>query len=204
MKSDLKVEFPAPCSESWEEMTNQGCSRHCTTCDTNVHDLSLLTTDETERMLDSGEKLCVRAEVDPEGRIKTADGAHPNARILFACAGASLSLLAAACQTTPGGQIADGHNISGVAPRYPYVVRAEIVSENGESAGLHIGQDRRFDVHKLRPGTYRLSFTDSCGDVFEVKGVVVADGDVDLGQLQWEAQCIIIGQMKRAGVRANI
>ena len=122
---------------------------------------------------------------------------------MLACVGASLSLLAAACQTTPGGPVADGHELIGEVPAYPPFSRAKIASEDGERVDLRIGPDRRFEVHDLRPGTYKLSFTDSCGNTQEVEDVVIADSDVDLGRLQLETLCIVVGQMMRVDDQAD-
>jgi hypothetical protein len=194
---ELRVSFPAPCTEPWDGMAPRGCDRHCASCDTIVHDLAKLTADQAERLLDSGEKICVRAEIDRTGRVKTAEIGRTASRPLLTCAGASLSLLAAACQTTPGGRMEGGFDLSGEVPSYPWTVKAAITSPDGETVGLHIGRDRRFDVHDLRPGTYKLVFTDSCNQVQEIDGVLIADRDVDLGKLQFETRCIVVGQMQR-------
>jgi hypothetical protein len=196
--AELKVSFPAPCSEAWDAMAPRGCNRHCASCDTVVHDLAKMTAAQTDRLFDSGEKVCVRAEIEASGRIKTARDERGAARPLLACAGASLSLLAAACQTTPGGRMDGGFELSGTVPWYPSIVAADITSPDGETVGLHVGRDRRFDVHDLRPGAYRLTFTDFCREVHEFADVIITDSDVDLGTLKFDATCIIVGQMKRA------
>ena len=188
--ADLKVSFPKPCSEPWDGMGPRGCNRHCASCDRIVHDLAKLTVEQVEQLLDTDEKVCVRAEFDRQGRIKSAGS---TGRAMIVCAGA---LLAAACQTTPGGRVADGATLSGNLG-YHIAREARIWNDAGESAKLVVGHDGRFDVHGLRPGTYSLQFTVECNQQHDVQGIVVAENDVDLGRLDFETDCIIVGHMVR-------
>jgi len=192
--ADIKVAFPEPCSESWDGMALRGCDRHCAACDTLVHDLSAMTVEEVESLLDSGERICVRVEVDRRGRVKTGDVARRDARRILACAGA---MLAAACQTTPGGHFENGYTLSGRVLATSFSGGSRIRDSQGDSAKLLIGKDGRFDVHGLSPGSYTLDVLDYCGERHEFTDIAITDTDVDLGRLEIETSCVIVGLIVR-------
>lgn len=54
-----------PCAASWEEMPGDDRTRHCATCDRDVHDLSARSGAEADALLarSLGKKLCVRVAV---------------------------------------------------------------------------------------------------------------------------------------------
>lgn len=182
-------------------MSPYGCNRLCASCDTLVHDLAALTSDEVEQLLDSKERVCVRAEVGPEGKIKTAHSMQRYARSIVVCTGVLLA--AAACQTTPGGRVENGHKLSGHVFAVASSGHSTIRNADGQSAALVIARDGRFDVHGLRPGSYTIEVLDYCGDKHEVADIVIVDRDVDLGRVNFETSCIIIGLIEREnqGVR---
>lgn len=192
--SDLKVSFPSPCSQPWDEMAPGDRHRRCASCDSSVHDLAQLTGSEIQQLLDSGEKVCARAHVDRSGAVKTADNRCLTRRPILACASVAL---VAACQTAPGGKVENGPTLSGKVPIYGFADGSHITNDNGQSVKLHIGQDGRFDVHGLARGTYSLVIVDYCGASHAFENIEIGDADVDVGELEFEPTCIIVGQMVR-------
>lgn len=194
--SDLRVTFPEPCREKWEAMSPSGCNRHCATCDTIIHDLSHLTVDEAESLLDSQSELCVRAIVSGDGAVRTATSRTSRSRRMVAILGASASLATAACQTP---QVSPRYEVSGQIKYGGYSDRAQLRSETGEIYKVRIWGDRKFQFRNLRPGTYDLMFSIGCGELRSFQTIVVqADlmlEDVDLSK---EDMCIIVGKLQRA------
>ena len=70
---ELEVEIGTSCLETWEEMTTTGCNRHCAACDKVIHDLEQMTGGDAAALLESGEEVCVRAQISASGRVKLAD-----------------------------------------------------------------------------------------------------------------------------------
>lgn len=62
----------SPCLEGWDRMTGDDRTRHCQRCEKNVFDVSQLTRDEAERLLERANgDLCVRLKRRPDGSIVT-------------------------------------------------------------------------------------------------------------------------------------
>lgn len=193
--TDLKVSLPTPCSESWDDMAPRGCNRHCASCDTLIHDLSLMTVDETQALLDSGEEVCVRAAVRPDGTIRTATWRTSRSRRIVATVGASLSLATAACQTA---QISPRYEVTGTLYQETgWAWEARLVSSTGKVYKKRVGENQKFKFKNLAPGTYELSFDGSCVES-TVQNIIVND-DLDLGVIKFpEVQdCIVIGKLMR-------
>ncbi|MBK8237384.1 MAG: hypothetical protein IPK74_17715 [Deltaproteobacteria bacterium] len=62
----------APCHEDWDAMTPVDRGRFCQSCTKKVHDLTEMTQDEAQALLDAraGERICVRYAHDDHGRIR--------------------------------------------------------------------------------------------------------------------------------------
>ena len=90
--TDLKVTFPEPCAEPWDEMAPAGCNRHCASCDKVIHNLASLTLDEAETLLETEDEVCVRARVKNGGEVTLAPSATSSRRMV-AVLGASANLL---------------------------------------------------------------------------------------------------------------
>ncbi len=58
-----------PCHEDWTSMTGDERRRFCGSCNKHVHDLSAMDEDEAEELLGTEGEVCVRYEVDTEGRV---------------------------------------------------------------------------------------------------------------------------------------
>jgi hypothetical protein len=191
--ADLKVAFPSPCSEPWEGMTQLGRNRHCATCDKIIHDLSALRLAEVEDLLESGEQVCVRARVGRDGVVALADTAHRKRRMV-ATVGASVALATAACQTTPPEDRLDRFEITGTLPMIHYgkpVVR----SNDGQTWPVELAhRSAAFRVPDLYPGVYSITYEVGCGDQPRVlENVVIRDSSIDLGRLEDEGDCIVVG-----------
>lgn len=75
MPNDLpilnQVRIPQPCPVSWDEMTGDDRSRHCSQCDTSVVNLSNMTAAEAAAFLQEHRGRCVRVIRKPDGSIVT-------------------------------------------------------------------------------------------------------------------------------------
>lgn len=67
---ELRVSFPEPCGEKWEEMPVSGCNRHCASCDKIIYDLSQMAFDDVETLLTVKPDACVRAAVKVDGSVR--------------------------------------------------------------------------------------------------------------------------------------
>jgi len=193
--ADLKVAFPNPCSEPWEGMARHGCNRHCATCDKIIHDLSALKLAEVEDLLQSGEEICVRARVGRDGAVALAD-TLPGSRLMIAAVSTSMALATAACQTVPPEERLNRFEISGTLPMWQNgkpVVR----SSDGQTWHVELPfRSTAFRVPDLYRGVYSISYDATCGEPRQVlENIVVRDGSIDLGQLEGNGECIIVGVM---------
>lgn len=198
--ADLKVSLPTPCSEKWEAMSPRGCNRHCAACDTVIHDLSLITVEEAEALLDSGDEVCVKASVRRDGSIRTAPSRTSKSRRMVATIGASISLATAACQTP---QITPRHELTGQVREGGWRPSAELVSATGKTYSVTIRGDQKFRFTNLRPGNYTLNIHD-CAGTHTVSNIAVQDdlnlGEIDLSEV---SDCIIIGKLMRVDDVSN-
>jgi hypothetical protein len=195
--ADLKVAFPSPCSEPWEGMTPVGCNRHCAACDKMIHDLSTLKLAEVEDLLEGGEHVCVRARVGKGGEIELADATHGRRRMI-ATVGASMALATAACQTAPPEERLDRFEISGTLP---LVRDRKPVVRSSDGQTWHVEQAFRstvFRVPDLYPGVYSITYDTGCNESRVLEDIVIRDRSVDLGRLEGEDDCIIVGVMTPA------
>lgn len=68
----LKLEIAQPCPERWDQMTPGPTGRQCARCEKQVHDLSVLTSKQIERLLDRSDgQLCVRLTRRADGSLLT-------------------------------------------------------------------------------------------------------------------------------------
>jgi hypothetical protein len=192
---DLHVDFPKPCDEPWDAMTPRGCNRHCASCDKIIHDLSALTLEEAERLLDGEDEVCVRAQIASDGTIALRSGGKTTARRMIAAAGASLALATAACQTTPD-SAATRYQITGKFAYKGWYYAAELVSADGRSwPKRREAGTGRFIFFDLAPGNYTLSTKDACGDRVEVETFTITDASLEATKSYPESGCIIVGAM---------
>lgn len=62
------VQLAYACPLRWEKLVGGERQRYCGQCERHVHNLSAMTRPEAERLLASGVPVCVRVEVDAQGR----------------------------------------------------------------------------------------------------------------------------------------
>ncbi|RYE87781.1 MAG: hypothetical protein EOO75_14050 [Myxococcales bacterium] len=69
-----RVQVASPCDAEWAAMTGDAHRRHCSECDKNVYDLSSLTREQAELLLEEHEgSLCIRFYRREDGTVLTAD-----------------------------------------------------------------------------------------------------------------------------------
>lgn len=192
---DLTVTFPKPCDQPWDAMSPRGCNRHCAACDKVVHDLAALTFDEAVALLESDAEVCVRAQIGPDGAIALKSAPLGNARRLLAAAGASLAMVATACQTLPE-NAAPRYQITGKFSWKEYYNSAELRSADGRKWPKRREPGTgRFIFDDLPPGVYSLTVEDDCGDRVEFETVTITDASVAVERRYPESGCIIVGAM---------
>ncbi|WP_285709902.1 carboxypeptidase-like regulatory domain-containing protein [Erythrobacter oryzae] len=199
--SDLKVEFPEPCSERWEDMSSRGCHRHCATCDKVIHDLAALTIEEAEALLAREEEACVRAEIGRGGVVRLKPSGRSTGRRMVAAAGASLALASAACQTVPD-EAAPRYAISGQL-NDRYASKITLYSDNGKSKRRRIKtMPGEFAFTNLAPGTYTLYVEGDCGYSAQGPKLTIVDRSLNLGEVQFTEESsewgcpIIVGRIR--------
>ncbi len=106
-RSELdRVHIPSPCTADWSAMEGDERSRYCSECSLHVHNLAAHTREEADRLLarrHEGERVCVRMELDGEGRPLTVEDRRPAGQGRAREAALALALgasLLAACRDT--------------------------------------------------------------------------------------------------------
>jgi len=193
------VTVPQPCSVPWDSMTGTEQARTCSICDRQVHDLSMMSTSEAERVLGgrNRDRLCIRMEHDAHGRAITIDRQVPYFRRTFT--GISIAAPAAflglaeprpvfAFLSRPAQDISDGQSAS--ATRHgskkrdaslsgtirdttgeglPEATVAAINEQNGEAFSIQTGADGRYHI-ALPRGTYLVSVKYPILTTYAVRG----------------------------------
>jgi hypothetical protein len=68
------IQVAAPCSALWDEMEGDGLARHCTACHKNVYNISGMSREDAESLIQEKEgRLCVRFFQRADGTILTQD-----------------------------------------------------------------------------------------------------------------------------------
>src|ERR1044072_10021004 len=93
---EVRVSFPRPCDEKWEQMTPPGCDRICARCDKVIHDLSKFDVDEAEALLRNNPNACVRAQINGDGEIALRPARSGRARKMVIAIAATAALFAVA------------------------------------------------------------------------------------------------------------
>ena len=193
---DLRVKFPQPCSENYDDMKPQGCNRFCGSCEKTIHNLSHYEFDEAEQLLRSGEEICVRAKVNGAGEVQL----KPNltARRMVIAAGASIGMLTTSCQTIPQG----GTSFGAIEGEIDYYVRYTktdyIIAENtnGEKFKAKIKRDGKYKIKNLPVGEYSLGFTSRC-ESYASDGLLKIEADkITQHAIKSELQCIVVGALE--------
>lgn len=103
-RSELdRVHIPSPCTADWSAMEGDERSRYCSECSLHVHNLAAHTREEADELLarrHGGERVCVRLELDADGRPLTVEDRRPGRAREAALALALGASLLAACRDT--------------------------------------------------------------------------------------------------------
>lgn len=190
--SDLRVSFPRHCGERWEDMQTTGCNRFCAACSETIHDLRELTIDEAEALLKDSRSHCVRAQVRSDGSLCLKPDSKRSARRMVIAAGASITLLASACETVP--QAARG-TISGKAGDLDRAKSVTATSEDGKKHRATVHPDGSYRFKSLPVGRYVLKFYGDCGK-WDGETIVVEAGQNSIANSAKGHECIIIGLAK--------
>jgi hypothetical protein len=90
-----RIHIPSPCTADWSAMEGDEQKRFCGSCRKHVHDLSAMTEDKAQEVLQAP-NVCVRFQTDPQGHIlhagKTARALALGAALLSAPAWAAPAL----------------------------------------------------------------------------------------------------------------
>ncbi|QYJ06072.1 hypothetical protein [Qipengyuania flava] len=194
--TDVRVAFPEPCGEQWDQMAPRGCNRHCAACDTEIHDLAALTADEIEALANSGEKVCVRAHVAEDGTVATRSASSSGKRrVVAAAVGASLSL--AACQTAGEPRVTPLYTVSGSFGWGTGDRTVTLTRWDGQSETKRVQPRREFHFGNLHEGSYVLRLESGCADPI-VQEIEVGPAHINVGEVNFDSECIIVGVMQPA------
>ena len=81
------ITIPSPCTADWNSMIGNDQVRFCEHCSLDVHNLSLMTRNQAQRLVArSNGRLCVRYHYDPAGKpltlpVRAKAPPHQSARI---------------------------------------------------------------------------------------------------------------------------
>ncbi len=156
---EIRVYFPKPCSENWDEMTPQGRNRFCGECAKTIHDLASYSFDEVDALIRSGEAVCVRARLGTGGAIALQNDPMRKARRIVATVGASVSLMAMCTPAYAGKRGLEGT----IAGKVDYSWPSILVTATGPDGIRHSAKSNRYGRYKIKhlpPGTYKIAFSD--------------------------------------------
>lgn len=186
------VSLPKPCSESWDGMTPRGCDRHCDQCATTVHDLRNYAAEEVEELLKRPERICVRAEFDSSGTVRTRQ-VGGGARLMVAL-GAGLSVAACSHDLAITNQSNSGSLVGYYDQTMGHtVVKATLLG--GKTYKTRVGKDGTFVFKRLPAGTYDISYSNEC-EVWEGEAIVVEAGKVSKISID-DHPCIWVGMLEK-------
>lgn len=207
---EIKVQFPRPCDEAWEDMTPTGCNRHCTACDKVIHDLEQMTGEEAQALLESNDEACVRAKIGPDGAVRLADVHQLGApKFRTAAIGAAASLALAACATDkspsygfPFETTSQASTVTGTLA--PSDVGSKVVlSGNGITLENEASDAGRYQFTNVKPGFYEVKVGETVEEDCEFERtafVEVTEDQTFISKFELRDPCpvIIVGKMEPA------
>jgi hypothetical protein len=194
--SDIRVSFPKPCDQQWDDMASEGCHRRCAQCDQTIFDLEKLTCEEAEALLANGVDACVRAKVAADGTVSLAKSRDSQNRAMKVALGTVATLALASCSSVGGSNVSPRFTVSGSVKQYQTYARLTLEGE-GRRYKTRAKRDSSFRFSNLKPGTYRLSVTGYCGSRTEMGEFTLTEDDLSVGQIEWQETCIIVGKLER-------
>ena len=166
------IEFPEPCPVSWDGMAPDGRTRLCAACHRRVHDLAQYRADEIAGLFEGGERVCGRAEIAPDGRLRSRAGG-----LLIAAMMAFPSLAGAETGTGiritlyTGAGSALAHN-----PNPDDTVASITVAGGGVSRTVKSAPQGDVIVGGLPPGRYRIDIKTKSAFEWSIPDVPVCAG----------------------------
>ncbi len=205
-KNFLKnLTVPSPCPADWNAMTGNDQVRFCEHCSFDVHNLSLMTRSEVERLIaTSNGRLCVQYIRDPNGRLVTLPTGQKlhriGRRVSQIAAGAftaALSVSSAVAQASGGVQYGNPNppSASQTIPRWALgasavgtitdangaVVSGATVSLSNEEFNLSLyastDANGQFRIDGLRAGSYNVRIEAPGFAADENTGVYFSEND---------------------------
>lgn len=193
--SGLRVSFPNPCTETWEQMKPTGCHRLCARCDKVIHDLSQLDIDEAETLLSRGEDSCVRAQINGGGEIALRPARSGRIGKLVVAIATTATLFAVA-EPAHGRRGRAQGAIVGTVEAFGLTVQVTATAQDGSRFRARVNRDGRYRLRRIPAGTYTLTFDPSCGENWIVENVVVGHGPTTVERSRSPDGCIVIGQAR--------
>lgn len=194
---ELRISFPEPCGEKWEDMPVSGCNRHCASCDNIIYDLSQMAFDDVETLLTVKPDVCVRAAVDVNGSVRLKEKFGKKSGKMVVAMGASLGLMLAAepAAASPAGSRG---TISGKFEGYFADGWVTATDAQGKEYRTKVSRYGHYKFKKLPDGIYVLRFDTDCGLPWVSEPVVVQMGSKSKlpSVFPDDSDCIIIGSMK--------
>ena len=196
--SDLRVSFPKPCAENWDQMARAGRNRFCGTCSKTIYDLSQHSLAEVEALLDADHDPCVRARIESCGEVRLRSEAKRNGRRLMAATGVAMSVIAtSSLLAAETGRTAGA--ICGRVNGDCQPVSVSAVGSDGKRYPAKVKPNGEFKVKNVPFGTYRLEFSSAgqtwLGDEVAVQSKKASAGLAPRGPEQED--CYIVGVMSR-------
>lgn len=194
---ELRITFPAPCGEKWEDMPSTGCNRLCTICDTTIHDLSKMEFKEAEALLTEQPDACVRAVVSADGTVRLKEKTAKKSGKMVIAAGAAMGLMLAAAPTFSKAESHRG-SVSGKFVGYFAFGSVTATDANGTVYTAKVSRYGRYKFKNLPDGVYVLRFDTQCGQPWVSGPVLVQNGSKSKlpPVLPDDSECIIIGSVK--------
>jgi hypothetical protein len=192
---DLKITFPSPCAENWDEMTPDGRNRFCARCTETIHDLSKYDYEEAIVLLKSDKETCVRAQLRLNGTIVLGSGPVRRATRIVAAVGASVGLMA----LTPPAYAKKRGPEGAIAGKVDYSWPTIWVTASGTDGKQHHGKTNRYGRYKIKhlpPGTYQIAFSDGDETNWNGGAVIVEDRKTVVRDTENPNPPIIVGMVK--------
>lgn len=193
--SDLRLRFPEPCGEAWEDMKSSGCNRRCEACATVVHDLTQYDVAGIEVLLRSGTEVCARAMVRRDGTIATRPGL--GMRRAVALLAVPLALVGASAE----GRTDRPHtgSIVGEIDTFGFKTYVTVKDSSGNVVKtVTARRNGRYRIKNLPKGSYTLEFNDLCSEPWRLENVVVTEGETLAPHSESTGGCIIVGKLEIA------
>jgi hypothetical protein len=156
---DIRVSFPKPCREDWNEMTPEGRNRFCGECSKTIHDLRRYRWDEVDALLRSGEEVCVRAEIGKSDVVALRSDSMRKAGRIIATISASVGLASLSAPVFAGKRGPEGT----IAGKVDYAWPQILVTATSADGTKHISKTNwkgRYKIKHLPPGSYKIAFYD--------------------------------------------